>query len=279
MNWRNESGAAVLVKSIRILPAPRIAVDVAGAGPLLLFLHGVGGNRTNWQAQLPVFGQRFTAVAWDARGYGDSDDNEGALDFGDFSEDIGRVMDYFTAEKVYLVGLSMGGRIALDFAGRQPERVAGLVIADTSVAKRGPEKLAQDQEALRLRQRPLTEEGKTPADIAPILARRLAGPHATPEALAHIEASLAALRKESYLKTLDAVVNYEGYPDFATVTAPCLIVGGEFDPLASPDLLDAMAARMPNAQRATVPRAGHLSNIENPEAFNEVVLAFLEGLL
>ena len=71
---------------------PRIAVDHIGAGPLVVFLHGIGGNRSNWHDQLSEFGRHFHAVAWDARGYGDSDDYDGALDFGDFAIDLARVI-------------------------------------------------------------------------------------------------------------------------------------------------------------------------------------------
>jgi pimeloyl-ACP methyl ester carboxylesterase len=66
-------------------------VDHVGAGPLVIFLHGIGGNRTNWHDQLAEFGAHFHAVAWDARGYGASDDYDGALDFGDFAVDMARV--------------------------------------------------------------------------------------------------------------------------------------------------------------------------------------------
>ena len=60
-------------RTSEIGPSPRLAVDVMGTGPLLLFLHGIGGNRSNWREQLPAFAPHFTAVAWDARGYGGSE--------------------------------------------------------------------------------------------------------------------------------------------------------------------------------------------------------------
>ena len=112
-------------------PRPLIAVDVQGRGPLLLFLHGIGGNRGNWRGQLPAFAGAFTAAAWDARGYGASDDYEGPLDFAEFSADLLRVIDHFGAERAHLCGLSMGGRIAMDFHDRHPERVASLTLCDT----------------------------------------------------------------------------------------------------------------------------------------------------
>ena len=115
-----------------IIPGtPRLAIDHAGAGPLVIFLHGIGGNRTNWHDQIPAFSDRFHAVSWDARGYGESDDYDGPLDFGDFAVDLIRVLDRFDAPRAHLVGLSMGGVIALDFAARYPDRLATLTLCDT----------------------------------------------------------------------------------------------------------------------------------------------------
>ncbi|MGH7966696.1 MAG: alpha/beta fold hydrolase, partial [Candidatus Binatia bacterium] len=85
-----------------------IAYDIEGSGPLIVFLHGIGGNRTNWQAQLAHFGVRFCAVAWDARGYGASDDSPQTLQFSDYADDLVRLLDHLKAERAHLVGLSMG---------------------------------------------------------------------------------------------------------------------------------------------------------------------------
>ena len=113
--------------------SPRIAVAVAGRGPLIVFLHGIGGNRLHWQHQLAYFSrQGFRAAAWDARGYGDSDDYEGPLRFDDFTTDVLRTLDFLGEEKAHLAGLSMGGRIARNFALAHPQRVLTLTLANTS---------------------------------------------------------------------------------------------------------------------------------------------------
>ena len=114
------------ISTVFVDGAPRLALDMAGSGPLVLLMHGIGGNRSNWTDQVEALAGSFTAVAWDARGYGDSDDYEGALDFGDFARDALRVLDRFGARRAHLVGLSMGGRIAQDFCARFPDRVATL---------------------------------------------------------------------------------------------------------------------------------------------------------
>ena len=256
-------------------PPPRIAAMHAGSGPVVVFLHGVGGNRRNWDAQIEAFSAHFTAVACDARGYGDSDDYAGRLRFEDFSGDLLRILDHFGAAHAHLVGLSMGGRIALDFFGRHRHRVASLVLADTSGGMPiGPDREQRIEAFLHERRRPLLD-GVTPAELAPRLARGLVSPDASPEVLAQVEASLAALRPDAYLKTLDEVTRYDAFPAFEAIDVPCMVVVGEHDSIAPPDFARWMASRIPGARFALIEGAGHLSNIEAPEAFNAAVLPFV----
>lgn len=114
-------------ETIFVPGTPRLAVDHAGTGPLVLFLHGIGGNRSNRTEQVDACSGRFHAAAWDARGCSDSDDYPGPL--GDFARDVLRVMDHFGERKTHLTGL--GGRIAQDFYTRFPDRVATLALCDT----------------------------------------------------------------------------------------------------------------------------------------------------
>src|SRR3954462_15002560 len=95
-----------------------IAYEIQGRGPLVVFLHGIGGNRTNWYEQLAHFSDHFCAVAWDARGYGASNDSPQTLQFSDYADDVVRLLDHLQAERAHLVGLSMGGMILQDFYNR-----------------------------------------------------------------------------------------------------------------------------------------------------------------
>lgn len=260
---------------IHIGPAPRIAVETTGSGPLVVFLHGIGGNRTNWADQIAVFATRYRAASWDARGYGDSDDYDGPLTFGDFASDLLRVIDFFGAGKAHLVGLSMGGRIAQDFCRRHRERVASLVLCDTH---RGFGDLTERQrtEYIDARRTPLLA-GKKPRDIAPGLVARLAGPNANERHRARLTASISALRVESYLKSIEATVRQDRLGRLDDLGVPVHCVVGEHDALTTPALM-AVMAREAGAALTTIPGAGHLSNIENPDAFNRAVLAFLDSV-
>ena len=252
------------METVFVGAAPRIALSVAGAGPLVVFLHGLGGNRRNWDRQVEEFSRHFRAAAWDARGYGDSEDYEGALQFEDFSRDLVRVLDHFGAERAHLVGLSMGGRIGRDFALRHPRRVARLVLANTSpgFAALAPEKLKSFVEERRA----LDPEAQ---------ARRLIGGGARPGAYEELVESMRKLRKPSYLKTLEASVAQDLAAPIENIRAPTLVVTGDEDRLYPPALARDMARRIPGARLAEIEGAGHISNLEQPERFNAAVLDFL----
>jgi 3-oxoadipate enol-lactonase len=259
--------------TLRIPPNPHIAVDIAGDGPLLILLHGIGGNRTNWRAQLPAFAPHFKTVAWDARGYGASDDYDGALAFDDFVADLERVIDWFGTKRAHLLGLSMGGRIGMRFALAHPDRVATLSLVDTH---EGFESFSAEQrrEFVATRRAPLLA-GKQPADIAPSVARSLAGPKARPEHVQQLIDSIAALHKDSYIKSLEATVNQVTVGDISQIQAPTHFIVGADDPLTPVALHHDMARKMHGAPVSVIADAGHLSNIEQSEAFNEAALRWL----
>lgn len=249
--------------TIFVGPAPRIALSVAGAGPLAFFLHGIGGNRRHWDRQLTAFSPCFRAAAWDARGYGESDDYEGPLNFSDFGVDLLRVLDFLGEKQAHLIGLSMGGRIARSFALEHPERVACLVLANTSP---GFDALTPEEV------RKFVEERKSRSHEA---SRRLISPRARPGALEELLAGFDAVHPESYLKTVEASVTQDRGAPLERLRVPTLVVTSEHDPLYPPALARAMARRIPGAEVVEIEGAGHLSNLEQPERFNAAVLDFL----
>ena len=258
----------------RILSNPAIAIDHAGEGELLVMMHGIGGNRTNWTEQVETFAPHFHAVAWDARGYGDSDDYAGPLDFADFSRDLLGLLDHFGVEKAHICGLSMGGRIAQDFYRQYPERVKSLTLVATFPGFKRLEE-AERQRFIDLRLRPLKEGGKEPKDIAPVVAKTLIGPDADERHYRRLVQSMERLHKDSYIKTIEATTVYDKALDLETVQVPTLLVFGENDSLTPPSVGQGMAARIAGSRYVEVPRSGHLINIEEAEIFNAAVLEFL----
>lgn len=245
-------------------PAPRLAVSVAGDGPFVLFLHGIRGNRGNWTKQVDAFSQRYRAAAWDARGYGDSDDHPGALQFEYFSGDVLRVIEHFAVEKIHLVGLSMGGRIARNVAIRWPERLRSLTLVSTS-----PGFDAMPAEEVK---RFVTERStRSPENV-----RKLLGSRARPEAFDVLWESVTQTRDDSYRKTLEASVAQDRGAPIETIRVPTLVVAGDEDTVYPPGMAREVARRIPGAELTLIKGAGHLVNLERPGRFNEVVMDFLE---
>ena len=254
------------MQTVRIGPAPRLAVSVAGSGPFILFLHGIGGRRQDWDAQLAFFSRDFEA-AWDARGYGDSEDYEGALDFGALASDVARVLDCFGAQAAHLVGISMGGRIACSFAWRHPERVRSLTFANSgpSFGAMTPEQVASLVER-RLQRAPEAQ------------AARMLMPGARPDAYRNALAALKALRRDSYAKAIEASVGQDVGAPLEEITASTLVIGSRHDSMYPVSVFRDIASRMPSARLLIIEDAGHLCNLEQPERFNHAVADFLAAL-
>jgi 3-oxoadipate enol-lactonase len=247
-------------------PAPKLAVSYAGEGPLVLFLHGIRGNRNNWKSQVEALSrQGFKAAAWDARGYGDSEDYPGPLNFRDhLVGDVLRVAEHFGAKKFHLVGLSMGGRIARNVGIYHSDRLLSLTVVN---ANPGFNSMSADD----VRRFVTERKTRTPESI-----RKLLGPNASKGAYEELVQSIDRIREDSYRKTLEASVAQDRDAPIENIRAPTLIVAGEEDKVYPPELARGMASRIPGAELATMKGAGHLANIEQPDEFNRILLAFLK---
>jgi 3-oxoadipate enol-lactonase len=230
----------------------------------VLFVHGVGGNRHHWDGQIAFLSAHFRATAWDARGYGDSEDYEGPLNFeADFSADVLRVLDHFKEKKAHLVGLSMGGRIVRNVALRHPERLHSVTLANTSA---GIDAMTPEQVARFVEER----RNRTPETM-----RALIGSRADPGAMQVLQQSVKALHKPMYLKTLEAIVAQDHRAPVEEIRVPTLVIAGDEDKVYPKGSTRNLAERIPGSTFVEFTGCGHLSNLEQPELFNETLLAFL----
>jgi 3-oxoadipate enol-lactonase len=238
-------------------------VSHAGSGPLVLFLHGIRGNRRDWARQVALFSQRYLAVAVDARGFGESDDYDGWLVFDDLIGDVLRVARHFKAERMHIVGLAMGGRIGRHVALRHPERVASLTLVSTNP---GFDALSANEV-----RRFVTER----ANRTPEILARLIGSQARPGTLEEVQASVGRLREQSYLKMLEASVLQDRATPLESLRVPTLVVAGDEDFVLPPEMTRAMAARIPGAELMLMQGIGHFPPLEQPERFNAAVIDFI----
>jgi 3-oxoadipate enol-lactonase len=255
---------------------PKIAYQIEGDGPALIFLHGIGGNKDNWTRQMDFFCNTHTVVAWDARGYGDSDDYDGSLHFRDFSHDLRRLIDHLGFDKSHLCGLSMGGRIILDFWEVYPDRVMSLALVDTFPGFDDSFSIEGREKFIRERRQPLVEGGKEPADIAPLVVPGLVSPTASKEVINELITSMNKLHKFSYIKAIESMTRYAPVTDVSDIDVPVQIIVGEEDKLTPPSISRRMHEQIKDSRLAIIPRSGHLPNIEKPVEFNISLKNFLE---
>ena len=206
---------------------PSISIDYVGQGEMIIFLHGIGGNKKNWTENLIFFSKKFLSVAWDTRGYGESDDYEGDLNFEDVLYDLVKIFKHFNKDKAHIVGLSMGGQIATLFYEKYPSYVKSLILCDThfGLSNLSPQEI---EKFINLRKEPLIN-GKEPKDIAPIVASTLIGDANNISAYEQLVKSMELLHKESYLKTIETSMRTEHRHIFKTIDVPTFIMVGELD--------------------------------------------------
>ena len=244
-----------------------------GKGDPVIFLHGIGGNKRNWDDNLEYFAHKFQLITWDTRGYGDSEDYYGPFNFGDVVEDLNKVLLDLKIETINLVGLSMGARIACWFYEKYPNKVKTLVLCDTNLGSGGFSK-KEKEEFVALRTKPF-EQGIGIEQFSPMIAKSLIGDTNNKNALNKLISSLNLLRKESYIKTVKSFISEDWLNNFSKIEVPCLVMVGELDDLTPPSVAKEIDALIPNSQLKIVEGAGHLINIEKPMIFNEYVLKFL----
>ncbi len=254
----------------------RIAYSMQGEGKLLIFLHGIGGNKRNWQPQFSSSAKHFTSLAWDARGYGDSADDPPLGLFADFADDLAGLVSHLDSGPAHIVGLSMGGMIALDLVDRYPDLLASLVLAD-SAAGFGPSTVQERAEFLDRRLTPLLA-GASLSELAPTLLEVLITKDASAEVRQMVLDSLLRLRTQPYMQTLKAFTTTDFSSSVARITKPTLVIVGAEDRVLPVQKSEALASCIHDARLVVIPACGHLSNIECADAFNAHVGAFLSGI-
>lgn len=257
------------------LPLPAWAES--GCSPrAVLFLHGVGGGKELWHRQIDHLAQRgYRAIAWDAPGYGDSPAPV-RFDWPELREALLRLLDHLAIGRVALVGHSMGGMIAQDFAAEHPERLAALVLSGTSAAFGNPDGAFQ-QKFLAARLGPL-DAGGTMAELAPGIVREVIGTSADPDGVALATEVMARVPDATYRAAIAALVTFDRRAALSTIAVPTLVLAGENDRNAPPAMMERMAARIPHARYVCLARAGHLANVEQPSAFEMALDDFLDAL-
>ncbi len=248
-----------------------VAWREAGSGPVVVFLHGLGGTRTAWGPQLRGLSHRFRCVAWDMPGYGDSEPLT-PLTFDGVADRLNRLFDVLEADTVDLVGFSFGGMHALHTALAYPARIRRMVLADTSPAFGLDGTKADDW--IRQRLAPI-EAGASPADAAEAVVDAItADPLVGRERAETIEA-FGQISSRGFTAAVRCLPSHDVRDRLAEISQPCRVLVGELDRETPPAYAAALAEGLPHAELQVIDGAGHLTPAEAPDEFNRLVEEFL----
>jgi 3-oxoadipate enol-lactonase len=254
-----------------------LAYDDHGIGQPVLFLHAFPLNRSMWEGEIAALLQenRYRLVAPDWRGFGESDIPTAVSTMELFADDVAALMDALGMQDAILCGLSMGGYAAFAFLRKYPQRVKGLILADTRPQADTAEARANRENVARL------AETQGSSAVAELQIPRLI----TDDTRQHHREIEMRLRQMMNAATVLGIAaasrGMAERPDstdlLTTISCPTLVVAGEHDVLTPPAVAQDYATEIPGAQFVVIPAAGHLSNLEQPQAFLQAVSGFLRG--
>jgi len=241
-----------------------------GRGPVLLFIHAFPLDHTMWRAQIDFFSERYRVIAPDILGFGGSQPPR-SWTMPDMGQELADLIDRLQVEKCALIGLSIGGYIALPFTLAYPDRVERLVLAHT--------RARADLEAERVNRNAMID-GLRKDGIATLpdkMLRRLLGADAPAEVRDFVRASIERASAEASVHAVTAMRDRADQTDnLARLRCPTLVIAGSGDAILKVEDCEAMAKAIPAAEFAVIPRTGHLSNLEDSVAFNRMLDQFLK---
>ena len=244
-----------------------IGVEEAGDGGVpIVFLHGVGSDKSVWAPQLEHFGASRRAIAVDYPGYGESDPAAPGTTRDDFAASVLAAMDSLGVEQAHVCGLSLGGVIAIALHHAAPGRCASLVLADTfAVHPNGPAIYERSVAASR-----------SMAELAAMRTPAILAPGASEDLHQDVRETMARIDSEAFRIGAEAVWLADQRDRAMAIRLPTLVLVGDEDTVTPPDLSRELADMIDDAELHTLAGAGHLANIERPNDFNDAVQEFIE---
>jgi len=246
-----------------------------GTGDPLILLHAFPLNGRMFELQMKAFSGDRRVVAPDYPGFGRSPRTPAQPDVHYYAEGVRGLLDRLHLERVILGGVSMGGYVAFECMRLFPERVSALVLANTR-PEPDPEETRETRNEMALS---VAKEGV--GVLADLQIERLLAPDSLQddELVEDVRAMILENSPDGAVAALGAMRERpDSRPLLGEIGVPTLVVGGEKDDISSPEVMGAMAAKIPGARQLAIPNTGHLSNLEAPEKFNTALGDFLKSV-
>lgn len=232
----------------------------------VVFSGSLGSTLSMWEPQVPDISAHYPVIRYDIRGHGRSPIFDNGCTINDLADDLGALLDTLGLDAVHLVGLSLGGMTAMQFAVRCPERVSTLSLLCTS-ARLGP--------ALAWTDRAAAVRTAGTASVAGAAVRRWFSPgflEEYPDVVAYCTDMVASTHPEAYAACCEAIGAMDLRAELPNISAPTLLIAGEQDPATPLAHLQAIATAIPDAHLLVVGPAAHLASAEQPKMINAALL-------
>lgn len=242
--------------------------DGNGDADPIVFLHGVGSDKSVWRPQIEHFGLDRRAIAFDYPGYGDSDPAPPGTTRDDYAEAILGAMSELGLGRAHICGLSLGGIVAIAMHALAPDRCASLILADTFAVHPGGRAIYERGVAASGDLRAMAE-----ARVEILLAQP-----SDPAVRSEIVETMARIDPAAYRIGAEAVWLADQRERAAAIRVPTLVVCGAEDKVTPPALSEELHAIISGSRLAMIANAGHLTNLEQPAEFNRLVEEFIAAL-
>jgi pimeloyl-ACP methyl ester carboxylesterase len=263
------------------------AINVAevGAGPALLFVHGLSGSWPNWLEQLPVFAAGRRAIALDLPGFGRSPLPSRDVSIGDYADTLASLLDALEIDTATVVGNSMGGHIAARLAIRHPHRVERLVlVAPAGLSTHQDRHIVRSLGTLSHMEHGLSAYGSWIAAHADTISRRprlrdatfgLIVPHPGQLPAPLVAEQIRGTGKPGFVPALRAIVEDDLRPRLGEIACPTLIVWGDRDRVITMRDAQLFHELIPGSRKVLYEDTGHMAQLERPAEFNALLEEFL----
>lgn len=244
-----------------------IGYEEAGAGEAapIIFLHGVGSDKSVWRSQLAHFGMTRRAVAFDYPGYGDSDPAPEGTTRDDYASAIISAMHELGIDRAHICGLSLGGVVAIAINHFDAKRCASLILADT---------FAVHPQGNAIYERAMTASENLRSMAEARVDMLLAQP-AAPRVRREVVETMSRIDPQAYCIGAEAVWLADQRGRAKEIRVPTLVLVGDQDLITPPELSEELAGLVPNARIQVIEDAGHISNLEKPAEFDRAVDQFI----
>ena len=245
---------------------------IEGDGPLVTMSHSLACNLSMWDEQARALRDRYRVLRFDTRGHGQTSAPSGAYSLAQLADDLLGLLKGLSVERTHFVGLSMGGMIGQVFALAHPTMIESLVLCDTT--SRYPVTAASVWEE---RIRTVEAQGMAPM-VEPTLGRWFTAPFRAQrtDLMAQVGAMIRQTPPNGYVGCCHALPKINVTSRLSELHCPALVIVGEEDPGTPVEMAREIQAALPGAELEILRSASHLSNMEQPQEFNRVLLRFLD---